>query len=356
MTLIRTNDGFLECELSDCLGEGRDGICYRVANNNLGLHDMVLKIMKETRRAQEILHHIERLFTKATKRSFCTVQSLECLLVTPLISEDHKCCLLMPMASGTTLTDEESLNAIMSLSMRNRVYIAYQIALGVKSVHESGLIHADIAGPNIVIDTKDLRAFVIDIDGGGIVDSLAPRIKGHHGDWMAPELQPEDSPPPDQSSDCWSLAVVLHEVITGLSPFYFCPTIQDITEYNSQWPPQPSEVGAEHRQWAVWHRQVLEQIGEVQKLFTRTFNSGRMHPRVRPTALEWEQFLLKHLGKLPGSGKRCPKCSEENSPELIYCRNEGCETIIHRSLYRCSRCNHFVPINALFCPECGAKQ
>ena len=355
MTVISTRDGSLKCELGKYLGEGRDGVCYRVINNNLGLDDMVLKIMFESQRASQIFQHIERLLTKA-KRSFCEISSLECLLVTPFISEQGKCCLLMPRAQGTTLTDLIENKDIIRLPLRKRVRIAHQIALGIKSLHSVRIIHADIAGPNIIIDTSRMRAFVIDIDGGGLVGSIAPRIKGHHGDWMAPELQSKNSPPPNQSSDCWSLAVVLHGIITGLSPFYFCSTMQEIPKYARDWPPSPTKVSRELQEWALWHRRILDQMGDIAVLFKRTFSTGQGNPKARPPASEWELVLREYLGKSPRATKRCLRCGTENAPESIYCHNENCAAILHRSLYKCHHCSRLVPINAMFCPECGSKQ
>ena len=356
MKVVATEDGSLELELGENLGEGRDGICYRVINNSLGLPDMVLKVMFDSQRALQMFRHIECLLTYQAKRSFCQVQSLECLLVTPFISGEGRCCLLMPRAHGMTLTDQDSLSDVMSLSVQQRLQIACQIALGIESLHISRIIHADIAGPNIIIDTSHLSAFIIDVDGGGLVDSLAPRIKGHHGDWMAPELQPENSPPPNQFSDCWSLAVVLHEVITGLSPFYFCSKIHEMSKYIHGWPPATNEVSTELREYALWHHYVLDQLRDVSGLFKRVFGVGQNSPKVRPTALEWEQSLAKYLGEINRSAKRCPRCGKENPSELVYCRDENCATILNRSLNKCHRCGQFVPITTIFCPECGVRQ
>jgi serine/threonine protein kinase len=353
---IAVKDNSLEIELGENLGEGRDGICYRVLDNSADLTDMVLKVMFESQRAYELLHHIERFLTLKVKRSFCEVPSLECLLITPFISGEDKCCLLMPRAHGKTLMDQETFQDIMSLSTVDRVQIAHQIAMGMKSLHSVGIIHADIAGPNIIINTSQLGAFIIDVDGGGRVNALVPRIKGHHGDWMAPELLPEDSPPPNQFTDCWSLAVVLHEVLTGLSPFYFCSKLHERSKFIDSWPPTPNEMSGDSRKYSLWHHHILSQLQGLLGLFKRAFGSGQNNPKARPTALEWEQSLLKQLVRLPDSKKPCPKCGENNSPELIYCQNKDCATILHRSLHRCSHCSHFVPINALFCPECGAKQ
>ena len=356
MKHVVDKDGALELDLGEILGEGRDGICYSVINNSLSLPDMALKVMYGSERASQILRHVQRLLSDEAKRSFSQVQSLECLLLTPFISGDGKCCLLMPRAHGVTLTDQDSLRDILHCSLGQRLKIAYQIALGMESVHRSQMIHADIAGPNVIIDTKHLNAYIIDIDGGGLVRSLAPRIKGHHGDYMAPELEPGNSRPPNQCSDCWSLAVVLHEVITGLSPFYFCHILRERSEHVTNWPPSASMVASEFRSYTDCHEETLERISDVAELFRRTFGIGQTEPNARPAASDWVQCLVRHLKELPCKSKPCPKCGLMNSLESIYCENDECQATLHRCLGSCHVCGQRVPINTMFCPECGRRQ
>jgi serine/threonine protein kinase len=356
MSVVAAREGSLELELGETLGEGRDGICYRVVDNNLGFPDMVVKVMFESQRALQTIRHVEQLLTNQVRRDFCQTRSLECLLLTPFISGEDRCCLLMPRAHGRTLTDQDSVRELMSLSLPERLQIACDIALGMERLHSAGIIHADIAGPNIVVDSCNLRAYIIDVDGGGLVNSLAPRIKGHHGDWMAPELQPSHSPPPSQSSDQWSLAAVLHEVITGLSPFYFCPTLQDRCKYTDRWPPTPASLPFQVRRFAEWHENTLGQVGEISALFTRTFSIGQVNPRARSTASEWARCLKLRLGELPRHTNPCPRCGTDNSAEQVYCRDEKCAAILHRCLCRCSACGQLIPIDASFCTQCGFKQ
>lgn len=356
MRRITSEDGSLEIELGEVLGRGRDGVCYRVAGNSLGFPDMALKLMTVDERGLRVLGHIEGIVSSKRKRSLCKVQSLECLLVTPFIADSGECCLLMPRAHGTLLSDEHSLRGIAECSLGHRLQIACQIAVGVERLHDVRIIHADIAGPNIVIDLANMNAFIIDVDGGGVAGSLAPRIRGHHDEWIAPELQGKKPKPAGLASDRWSLAMVLHEVITGMPPFYFCHILAERTRYADNWPPIAEDVPSEFGQQTRQHRETIERICDVAELFRRAFGRGQIKPRMRPTASEWVQCLAKHLWVSPHRGRECRSCGTISNPELIYCQNDECQAIIHRCLCICNECREMIPINSPFCPKCGRKQ
>ena len=226
-TRIVANDGSIECEVGDFLGMGREGTVYEVMSSNTGLSGIVIKIMDGKQSPSRVLHHIEQLLTPETKRLFYQIPSLECVLITAFISNDDKCCLLMPGAEGKVLETDEMFMEISQLPLNQRLYLAHQIAQGIRTIHQAGRIHADIAGPNIIIDINQPRAFIIDIDGGGIVNSVHARVMGHPS-WMAPELESSGLPLDSTlETDCWSLAVLLHYIIVGCSPFQFCDKPRD---------------------------------------------------------------------------------------------------------------------------------
>jgi len=363
-TRIVANDGSIECEVGDFLGMGREGTVYEVIASSTGLSDIVIKIIDGNRSSSQVLHHIEQLLTLETKRFFYQTPSLECVLSTPFISHDDKCCLLMPRAKGEVLETDDAWREVSQLPLNQKLYLAHQIAQGIKTIHQAGRIHADIAGPNIIIDKNQLRSFIIDIDGGGIVNEVPARVMGHPS-WMAPELElgglPLDS---TLETDCWSLAVLLHYIIVGCSPFFFCDKIRDYALYEQNWPPNPhsfdwSKVTDKRkvsviRKWLPWQHKKLEQIGDLADLFRRCFGPGQRNPKIRPTTIEWEQALSLRLGNKLLFNKLCPRCGHENQWNLVYCDN--CAAVLHQALISCSRCGRFKPINASFCPECGAGE
>ena len=49
----------------------------------------------------------------------------------------------------------------------------------------------------------------------------------------------------------------------------------------------------------------------------------------------------------------CPRCGYNNPPNLIYCSNSVCLTLLHSGNRFCMTCGVSTPVNARFCPACG---
>lgn len=203
------------------------------------------------------------------------------------------------------------------------------------------------------------------MDGGGVVNLLKPSVLGHAGS-MAPELRPPSSAPAaNKSADCWSLAYIVHRIITELHPFYFCDNYTHF-KYYANWPPtRLSEVctseKAKHKFEACreHHLSVLSEVGDIAGLFSRAFGPGQSNPKKRPSASEWEQALGKYvlsMTRTTNSKKVCPACGRENEPGRVFCTKENCWSILYRWLVGCHRCDQLVPVNTSFCFHCGAKQ
>ena len=57
----------------------------------------------------------------------------------------------------------------------------------------------------------------------------------------------------------------------------------------------------------------------------------------------------------PGPNVPCPKCRRTNSSEFIYCASQECLTVLLPGRQNCDACRSAIPVNAVFCPECGVK-
>jgi len=353
--VIWSDDGVFAIEVGDYLGSGKQGTVFEVKTNNMGLNDIVIKIIGGSRKLLQMLNHIERLLTPKIKKIFCKIPSLECVLVTPFISSDGKFCLLMPKAKGLVLETDEAWSEIQRLPMNCKYELAYQIVQGIDAIHQEGRVHADIAGPNVVIDKDQLRAYIIDIDGGGVVNSIPPLVAGHPM-WMAPELAKTQNPDDATlETDRWSLAVLLHYLLIGCHPFHFCSDVKDYSVYEQNWPPNPNDFDDDIiiQKWLQWQHCILKQIGDMAELFKQCFTLGQSRPEARPTTTEWKQHLSRLISNNSVHTKLCPKCGYKNERELVYC--ERCVSILHQALVRCPKCKGYKPVNATFCPKCGAK-
>jgi serine/threonine protein kinase/Tol biopolymer transport system component len=127
------------------------------------------------------------------------------------------------------------------LTLKEVLDVAAQVTWALEAAHAAGIIHRDIKPENIML-RRDGYVKVLDF-GVAKFDRHPPRLRGDlnaetagHLDtapgtllgtakYMSPEQLREQ--PIDRRSDIWSLGVVLHEMVTGFTPFE-APTTNDI--------------------------------------------------------------------------------------------------------------------------------
>jgi serine/threonine protein kinase len=97
--------------------------------------------------------------------------------------------------------------------------ITRQIAGGLASAHEQGIVHRDVKPANVVI-TEDATAKLLDFGVAKVLDSTRLTKSGSALGtlvYMSPEqLRGEDI---GRQADLWSLAAVLYEMLSGRPPF-----------------------------------------------------------------------------------------------------------------------------------------
>ncbi len=106
-----------------------------------------------------------------------------------------------------------------SLPIVEAIEIAIQIAQGLKSAHEHGIVHRDIKSSNIII-THQGHAKITDF---GLAKFKGDRTLTKAGEHLgtAAYMSPEQvrGEPADQQSDIFSFGIVLYEMVTGQLPF-----------------------------------------------------------------------------------------------------------------------------------------
>lgn len=150
----------IDVELGRLIGEGGDGKVYEVIKKGMNdCNDLVLKILFDPK----VGSHVNNLLAPI-KGLVGKVSSLSCLPHEICVADDGRYCLMMRKAEGIDL--EQLAYDIGNLPPYDRLKIAYQIAVGIRILHDSNIIHSDIAHANVVVDTSKSKAFVVDIDGG----------------------------------------------------------------------------------------------------------------------------------------------------------------------------------------------
>jgi serine/threonine protein kinase/CheY-like chemotaxis protein len=156
--------------------------------------------------------------------------------------------------------DGEDLASIVDMYRRayaeTPLYRAIEIiadaARGLAAVHASGVLHADIKAENIVIERGTGRAVLVDFGlahdarrelGRGAAGATEEPMLGTP-EYVAPELYWGDDARPTAQSDIYALAVVAHELMTGVVPFD-APEALRVLELHRDAPlPPPSRLRA----------------------------------------------------------------------------------------------------------------
>src|SRR3989339_31857 len=196
-------------EILEKLGEGGMGIVYKAQDTKLN-RTVALKFLPEHISASE--KDAARFMQEAQAAAslnhpnICTIHGIE--------QSDGKNFIVMEFVDGQMLQEKKS-----SLSMKQALDIAIQIADGLAAAHEKGITHRDIKPDNIMI-RKDGIAQIMDFGLAKLrgVSNLTQRGSTvGTARYMSPEqVQGMDI---DHRSDIFSFGVLLYELFSGQLPF-----------------------------------------------------------------------------------------------------------------------------------------
>lgn len=196
----------------DLLGEGGMGVVYRAEDESLG-RSVALKFLPwalsrdEGARARFL--NEARAASTLDHRNVCAIHDIG-------ETDDGRLFIVMPCYVGESLEARIDRGA---LPPADAVDVLCQVATGLATAHEQGILHRDLKPGNVFL-TDDGEAKILDFgvaklaDGanltrsGGVVGTLA---------YMSPEqLQDEGA---DVRSEVWALGVILYEMLTASAPF-----------------------------------------------------------------------------------------------------------------------------------------
>lgn len=139
------------------------------------------------------------------------------------IDKDNKNMLIMEYCNGGSCNDYIEKH---HPSMDTKVKWIKEIISGLIHLHESNIIHRDIAARNILIDRdvakiSDLGfARKLDVDTGATKSNIGPLR------WMAPESIKDRKY--SRQTDIWMLGMLIYEIIAEAEPYWDVPDIIDI--------------------------------------------------------------------------------------------------------------------------------
>ncbi|GBC07280.1 hypothetical protein RclHR1_07360003 [Rhizophagus clarus] len=114
------------------------------------------------------------------------------------------------------------LSDIIKLKWQDKLQLLKKLILGLKVIHESGLIHGDLHDGNILMSDNHNELFIIDLGLCKPISDLQTTDKKDNEiygiiPYMAPEVLRRK--PYTPASDIYSFSIIMWEFTSGISPF-----------------------------------------------------------------------------------------------------------------------------------------
>lgn len=202
-------------EVESEVAMGGMGVVFRATDTDLK-RAVALKVLRV---GHDDAHYVVRFLREA--RAAAKLRHDHVLPIHAVeYSADNRPVLVMPFIEGPTL--KKKIADERTLPPRDAAIIVRDIAFGLQAAHDAGLIHRDVKPGNILLDSADGRAKLMDFGlareaeftGGNTTDGT---ILGTL-EYMSPE-QVRSSATADSLSDVYSLGATLYEALTGVPPF-----------------------------------------------------------------------------------------------------------------------------------------
>jgi serine/threonine-protein kinase len=131
-------------------------------------------------------------------------------------TDDGRMFIVMAYYEGQTLSKKMNSG---TLTLRQTMDWACQIASGLATAHARNIVHRDIKPSNVII-TKDNSARIVDFGLARVVTSTSATMTGGVIGTL-PYMSPEQilGEQIDQRCDVWALSVLLVQMVTGSHPF-----------------------------------------------------------------------------------------------------------------------------------------
>lgn len=240
----------------------------------------------------------------------------------------------------------------------NRLHMCLKIARAMRRLHAAGLAHSDLSYNNVLVDPLSGNACIIDCDGLVVPHKFPPEVVGTPG-FIAPEVLATkalkvDDPKknlPKIETDRHALAVLIYTFLLNRDPLdggkvwnVDDPQKDDDMRYGSKalFIEHPTDKTNRVKADQLLKSQLPQ--GDPAKmpyticgpylkdLFDKAFIDGLHNPAARPSALQWEEALVKtcdlvqpcqnpkceaHWYVFDNTTKpRCPFCGTEYKGQL----------------------------------------
>jgi serine/threonine protein kinase len=226
------------------LGEGGIGTVYKAFDTNLD-RTVAIKVLRE----ENIATAERRLRFVQEAKAASALNHPNIVTVYDIDQDDSTYFLVMEHVVGSPL------DQLKSMSPRQRLQLALQIADALSAAHSAGIVHRDVKPHNIMVTTGGLVK-VLDfglaklVQRGDSTDPEATQTMQNQGcetafmgtiAYVSPEQAEGRSV--DSRSDIFSFGLVLYEMLVGRHPFVAESVISTLSGILNRRPqPLPSEI------------------------------------------------------------------------------------------------------------------
>jgi serine/threonine protein kinase/tetratricopeptide (TPR) repeat protein len=197
--------------LNDLLGAGGMGVVYGAVDERLN-RQVALKFLPPHLSANP---DAKARFVAEARAAAALDHPSVCTIYEIGETEDGQLFIAMPLYDGETLQARLDRSR---LTFAEALPIALQVARGLGHAHGCGIVHRDVKPSNIVV-LRNGAAKILDFGIAQIHDRSLAEQQALIGtiSYMSPEQASARAV--DCRSDVWSLAIVIHEMLTGVRPF-----------------------------------------------------------------------------------------------------------------------------------------
>lgn len=341
------------------MGSGGFATVYKVVSiDGIQKTDFVLKILNDDRFEKHNYDSIKLLHEKLKKIQLKTgtpiYHELPELVGLPFIvfkgydEISEKQCVAFLMYNLVKFnyvdygSDSGEFTGLTELNIKDKLYLAYQLAKTINFLHEIKFIHSDISENSIWINTKRQQLTIIDYDSGYHFDSQAkPTTIGKINHWIGRRFSniigrkkdPVDLTFIDRlEEESWVLANAIFEVIFGVMPFFFLYDTDDDTKLSYlkkfQWPFIEYRSPIFNTKNEKQHKAIISVIeqfndagaNDLIDAFKLVFNKGYKNESKRLSAKQWKELLF-HINQSQNNIPLINKFS--SNKKEISCRNEN---------------------------------
>jgi protein kinase-like protein len=220
----------------EVLGTGGMGVVFKAQDEVLG-EAVALKVLRADTETQASRFRSEiRLARKIHDKNVCAILGY---------GEDRGRGLLyicMELIDGVDL--KRVLRDSGSMSWEDGYAVAFQVASGLKAIHEAGVIHRDLKPANIMRDAEGVVR-VMDFGIAKAWHSGGDLTQTGHVVGSPPYMSPEQirDLELDPRSDLYSFGIVLFEVFTGRLPFVADTPVEVMMKHLKEPPPFEMDHG-----------------------------------------------------------------------------------------------------------------